>query len=469
MRNAIIDNSTLTAVQRLLGEVEIVNSAAIDGDIAAFENLVQAVLFYDNLFFIDDYKPEFKEARHKQFPYLIPLSRQEIHYDAFMNAASDVASELGLRISDGKIDKNEIGAYLERVGVLATFRWDQQSSEFLLKMKMIENSGSRELFSILQDMVFTEKASANEVDKESVIKNHFDILNDKGAPVPKSRGKGPSSRIIPSQLTAFAGSVNWLTQRALFYTYLASSFDADAILHPIRSDFQATIGPRLGMDQGTFTTVIKKFSGKIQSVAVDIKSSSDPIVGQIDLPIFSAWLVNKTNDPKAIIEAAFEVRSNKEFVSLRNLLSEMEDLAKSPDSKDYVKYVNTIQRDIEKAGETLKEIYGVKSKSGVSIAPMIFIINTLAKLKGIPSIPSLPIKIKLSDSIIELGLRSGFKGVFRSVISDLTSISRLGEFHDKITSSVVFKGGSKQRPILPTVHPQRYMGYSTSVSKRFED
>ena len=39
MRYAIIDNSTLTAAQRLLGEIPVINKLCIDGDIAAFENL----------------------------------------------------------------------------------------------------------------------------------------------------------------------------------------------------------------------------------------------------------------------------------------------------------------------------------------------------------------------------------------------------------------------------------------------
>ena len=42
MRYAVVDNATLTAVQRLLGDIPIYNKHAIDGDILAFETLIQS-------------------------------------------------------------------------------------------------------------------------------------------------------------------------------------------------------------------------------------------------------------------------------------------------------------------------------------------------------------------------------------------------------------------------------------------
>ncbi|NIH74442.1 hypothetical protein FHV99_001649 [Ochrobactrum sp. P20RRXII] len=466
MRNAIIDNSTLTAVQRLMGEVELVNSAALDGDIAALEGLVQAILFYDNLFFVDDYKAEFRENRQKQFPFLTGLSKDEIHYDAFMRAASEVTAELGLRIRHGQLDKNEIGSFLNRVGILATFRWELQSSEFLLKMKMIEDSADRELFAAVQELVFIEQAASKEANKTDEVRGHYELLDSNGTPIPRSNGEG---RSIPSQLNAFAGSVNWLAQRSIFYTYLASTFDADAILHPIRSDFQATIGPKLGMDGQAFGPILEVFSGQISSALKDITAKTDAIISQTDLPIFSAWLVNRTDDPRKILDAAFEVRGNEEFISLRNLLSELEDMSKNPDHSDYVRKINRLVQEIEKAGGTLREMYGVRTKNGVSIAPLITVINFFANLKGLPGIPNVPFKIKLPNGLQEVGMRKGFKGVFRSVLSDLVAIRKLGQYHDKLTSAVAFKGGRRMEPILPAVQPRRYMGYSSNWSKRFDD
>lgn len=63
MTYALIENATLTAVQRLMGDIEICSYDSIDGDIGALENLIQAILFYDDLICIDDYKLEFKDTK----------------------------------------------------------------------------------------------------------------------------------------------------------------------------------------------------------------------------------------------------------------------------------------------------------------------------------------------------------------------------------------------------------------------
>ena len=58
MTYALIDNSTLTAVQRIQGDVLTKSKDSIDADIVALENFVQAILFYDQIIAIDDYVPK---------------------------------------------------------------------------------------------------------------------------------------------------------------------------------------------------------------------------------------------------------------------------------------------------------------------------------------------------------------------------------------------------------------------------
>jgi hypothetical protein len=53
---ALIDNATLTAVQRVSGQIRVKNSDTVNGDLVALENLVQAILFYDELVCVDNYR-----------------------------------------------------------------------------------------------------------------------------------------------------------------------------------------------------------------------------------------------------------------------------------------------------------------------------------------------------------------------------------------------------------------------------
>lgn len=156
MRYAIVDNSTLTAVQRLFGEIEVENALCLDGDIAAFESLIQSILFYDTIFFVDDYKAEHRSSRHKTFHYFVPLSTDTFPYMALSTAAAKSVEDLTLRVKGGSISSNEIGDFLNRLKMYTTFTWDMRSSNWFLTMKMLEKSGSIDgkKYSALNEMIF---------------------------------------------------------------------------------------------------------------------------------------------------------------------------------------------------------------------------------------------------------------------------------------------------------------------------
>ncbi|EFC3045672.1 TPA: hypothetical protein ACHKAX_RS15560, partial [Escherichia coli] len=61
MSYALIDNASLTAVERTLGDILVKNPDTINGDLVAFENLIQAILFYDTLICVDNYKKEYRD------------------------------------------------------------------------------------------------------------------------------------------------------------------------------------------------------------------------------------------------------------------------------------------------------------------------------------------------------------------------------------------------------------------------
>ncbi|MFO0070017.1 MAG: hypothetical protein ACK529_07620, partial [Alphaproteobacteria bacterium] len=63
MTYALIDNATLTAVQRIMGDAPTRSKDNIDIDIIALENFVQAILFYDQIIVIDDYKEAYRKER----------------------------------------------------------------------------------------------------------------------------------------------------------------------------------------------------------------------------------------------------------------------------------------------------------------------------------------------------------------------------------------------------------------------
>jgi hypothetical protein len=64
-----------------MGDVVVKNPDTVNGDLAAFENFVQSILFYDDLVCIDNYKEEHRENRKRSFPFIRFLSPADYRLD----------------------------------------------------------------------------------------------------------------------------------------------------------------------------------------------------------------------------------------------------------------------------------------------------------------------------------------------------------------------------------------------------
>lgn len=458
MRYAIIDNSTLTAVQRLLGHIEVVNDVALDGDIAAFESLIQAILFYDTLFYVDDYKDEFKKDRRKLFPYITPIALDTFPYDKIARAAASFIDDIALRVRAGKIESDDIGKFLRELNMQSTFTWDMRSSDWFLTMKMLGGVGGidAEKYSALNDMMFLELMSNKNTEAPRVA-TKYEFESSAGKTIAKAATHDGANYQISPQVLAFASSLSWLAMRTCFYTYLSNQYDADAILHPIRSAFQMSLGARLGLPSGVYKPIVQRFSDETSGVVKEIKQATDPVICEMQLPLLSAWLVNKAGSPSKAVATAFELRNEGPVREARLRLSELGAASKASDHGHFVREANRLIEEVKKAGNLLREMYAVKPKNGVSISPVIAVFNVIGKLKGLPSVPSVPLKVALPNKVLEIGLRGGFRGICRSVVQDLAAISRLGTYHEKMTAEVRFKNGQRET-YLPKVEDVRFLG-----------
>jgi hypothetical protein len=461
MRYAIIDNSTLTSIQRLLGQITVVNGIALDGDIAAFETLIQTILFYDTIFYIDDYKSEFKEGRRKAFRFATPINTNDIPYNELISAAESCVDEIALQVKGGRIEPNQIGKFLRDLNMQTTFTWDMQSSNFFLTLKMLQGEDSLDIhkYTALNEMIFLE-LSANKGTAAPQPESPYKFVSSNGKPIPKISYEDEKKYEVSKQVSAFASSLNWLALRTAFYSYVSNHYNADAILHPIRSAFQMSLGARLGINASIYRPIIDRFADETTTVVREIKKNTDPVVTEMSLPLLSAWLVNKAGNPSNAIQAAFELRNKPPVQQARQKLSELEELHESRDHKHYVREVNRLILEIQSAGDTLRKLYYVKPKNGVSLSPLIVFFNSIGGLKGLPKLPNIPLKIKTPNKLLELSVRNGFKGMCRSVTQDLVAISRLGEYYEKMTSEVRYENDMPNN-ILAKVEEKRFLGRSS--------
>ena len=100
---ALIDNSTLSSVERILGKAPVRSRALIDGDLAAFESFLNAILFYNDIIALDDYKPEFSQSRKEHFPFINFINPTEFKASQILIDSKEEAKNFYPTIKGGKI------------------------------------------------------------------------------------------------------------------------------------------------------------------------------------------------------------------------------------------------------------------------------------------------------------------------------------------------------------------------------
>jgi hypothetical protein len=437
MRYALIDHSTLTACQRLLGAIPVTNLHAIDGDICALESYVKAVLFYDTVFYIDDYKVEHRDERERFFPELAKIPSSSALYEEAVKKAKKFAADIALRIESGEI-RDDFREFFRLLQMNCVFEWNMYSSEFFLVIKMLGDMGGVDVkkFSKLQEMIFGELGSKYSNTLHDAGRNTTLVGSD-GEPLPFSPTLGDRSDRVSRQLKAFIACLNWLSLRTALYLYIASNYRIDSMLHPIRHSFQYRYGERVcGMGVAVFQPIISSISGTIKDTVDSIKEATDPVIARQDLPIFSAWLVSKTKDSAKVIEAALDLKERPDIAKARKQLIDLEDIQALRDHKTFVREANKLVRSVLEHSKLLKTKYGIDCGQGIPTAPLVTVANSVLKAIGSVEMPRIDVKLPIPDVIIKCLSRPGFKAVFANVVDDLSNVAKLGALHAILTSRV---------------------------------
>ena len=163
---AIIDNSTLTAVERMMGVIPIKNTNTIDGDILALESFVQAVLFYDDLFFIDDYKSQHKASREKFFKYVYPIEFSENSYNDLLEQTRTLTNSFVPQVKKRTFDNESLKDFFRLLKMNITFTWDLRSSVYYLTHKLLQLQCGVDIpkYSALSEMIFSQFFSGEPTD-----------------------------------------------------------------------------------------------------------------------------------------------------------------------------------------------------------------------------------------------------------------------------------------------------------------
>lgn len=444
MRYALVDNSTLTAVQRVLGEIPIKNKYLVDGDILCLESYIQAILFYDKLVFLDDYKEEHRASRKAYFNNLLSFKPSLGGYNSLLTQAKRITEDIVPCVQGGKIADQDFRPFFELLKMNLIFTWDFRSSVYYLTIKMLEDVGGLDLpkYNELASMIFSE---LNE--KSSIINNGPDstmkLYDSKGNSIQSDYtvqdkyGHEKETR-ISEQVKAFFAGLNWLAFRTSVYTLVARELGADLFLHPIRHSFQVNLLNKLHvLDNSVFKPIISAMNNTASEAINKVMASTQPFVLNQPLPMFTVWLAEKTHDPRNFIEAAYELRKDIAFVQARQQLIELEEVFQDPDHCDFVTKANILVRTVQRQAETICAKFGVTTPQGLPLAPLLAIWNLTTSFTRLPKVPEINVDIKAAGLKGVIPVR-GFKAVYRSLLQNLIQIPQMGKHHDIITSRTIY-------------------------------
>jgi len=443
---ALIDNSTLTAVQRISGQVQTKSKDSVDTDIVALENLVQAILFYDHTIAVDDYIPKYRNERIAAFPNIKFLNTEEFNLNEIEEQAGLKANELQPKIQGGQFVNEDFKNLLELLQTHMTCTWDIISSVYHLTLKSLsDDSDDFKKYGNIAAAIFSELNDATETGNRTFgdveLVDRYGRPIEKGYAVPGAKwgdGSGESSGEASGAIKAFVASLVWLANRTIFYSQTARYLQADTFLYPIRQAYQQnyiTKTCNYGFDYPK--SIVEHFSTSLNEDLVSIQKAGLATATALNVPMFSAWLAKETGDPSEIIDAAYRIREETEFTEARDQLREVRRLFDESEIGEANKSVTKIINDLNKSSNDMRVKYGIKTRQGVPVTKLVQVYNTCAALSSLPILPGYNFKIKIPEFFYNFNQPRGFNAVYRNLTHDLSTVWTLGEARDILGSKVV--------------------------------
>lgn len=443
MSYALIDNASLTAVQRAMGAITVKTPDTINGDLVALENLVQAILFYDELVCIDNYKQEHKEARKKEFDFVNFLSPADFQLDQIEEKAKSEARSVKPEIRGGVFSDPDFTELLELLKLNMICTWDLRSSVYYLTMKMLgqPNTPEYEKYSKLSSAIFNElsdvgntlgrwSTEARLIGSDGTIHTK---ANMEAAAKAGGRGFGGTTRA----LDMFVASLNWMAFKSVYYSLAANYLKADSFLHPIRHAYQIHWMKKTGAFGHDFTSkLVHSLSNQLSSDVSEIIDTGRTAATSLEIPVFSVWLAAQSGDVKNVISAALEIKHEQTIQEVRGCLREIRIAFDEEGFSEANKAVKKWDKNLKSAGKDLKVRYGLDSGQGIQGSFLIKVFNSIAALKGMPQFPEFDFKVPLPE-FITANASNSFSNIFKDVASELVSTERMGGYRDLLASAFV--------------------------------
>lgn len=409
MRTALIDNSTVSSVQRALGKAKSRDPALLDVEQAALDRFIQAVLFTDRVIVPDNYKEQFTPTRKK----LLEQFNVE-----FLAVDKPIDSELST-ISNGLLgpwleafvegsDRALFGEYFGQIQAFSKFIWENSSSAFFLVFRA---------HGVGKESPLMEALLASPKDDE--IGRQLKIIAGDGHEV----SWGKMSKHVQRMLSV----MGWLGHQFVWYQAFAARHDFVYSPHPLReffaNDFLTRV--RFGAQQASqfddaFSTGLKRFKVKLQANLKNLGAHENSY--QIDTPNILPGIVQAASGPDDFIAIVNQLRQDRHITELRELLTE---IAKEADLGIHRKRAQLLS-DFDKIGTALVAQLGIDVRF-LRLKPPTTV--TGISVEGEDTGIKIPIPPALYQQYF---LNRRYRTFLRNVMEDLAAPSQYGRLKTKM-------------------------------------
>ncbi|MBX3124959.1 MAG: hypothetical protein KF854_17850 [Nitrospira sp.] len=424
-RTVLIDNSTLSGVQRLTGEAQTLNLNNIDNDILCLEKLVTAILFSDRVISVDDYKEKYRSERLKRFGFVDFIKLDTETATVLSKNAADFASSMVFEF-DGSKPAGDVVNFFEALRIDPQLRWDVfVSSEYLTLTLLVQDTKATQHELAIDSVFRHESADAGAVTNPQEmahpvsVEGRSDISDIKDLVQAfrsgNSQYRGPGHKSLLQRIVFGYG---WAAERSHFYNAVAAIHNADAYLAPLRDAFCESCCRIESRSQ--VNNLLERLKSHSQETLSKIVEAGGGARFAVKLPFFTAYLISQCDNPAQCIEKALELRSSKDFKGCRTVLYNLEN-AKQQDKH---KEINQILGYLEQSADALMKTYAVTTDGGKQFSLSL-------GLTG----PSIGTSFKLSN-LFSSYENKPFTRVFRNIAQDMLNVEKLGGLHEKLCSTI---------------------------------
>lgn len=433
MRYALIDDATLESAKRMEGILPGNNTLEVAGDILALENLIQAILFSDEILYLEPNGRK-KSKNGKAFDFFRPVSLNDDIYSELLDVTNKMTDNYLPCIEGGAFTDDCFGSFFKELDMEIRFVWEKTAGVFSLTPKIIrsEKYTNGVLYRKLLSMILnelTDKSFLTDVDPRppllydsegQIINNCYQVKDGSGRHLP--------TRISP-QAEALFKAINYMAFRSNLHLIAARELGADLILSPMRNLFQWGCYHHFCLgSQGAIPSLSGMISEdpgwKTEPPVPAVAGRFPPLIFH-GIPRFAFWITEHMRYDGGFVNAAWELREEKEFVALRRYLTELSE-------RELTEVHDGMPDVMEKLYSQLERIfkkYRVNRNKGLTSA----VLNLTA---------SMPAQAKLPELEGLNAARQHFGVIYRSVRDDMLSLDEMTGYFDAITLKVKYRTDS---------------------------